>query len=143
MKRHISIAALAALSIIPAFAQRGAGPGFRLDYLAGYLSLTDSQKTDAQAIFDAAHTASQTALGQMTTARDALKQAVKDGKPDATLDQLAAAVGVIEGQLAAIQAKAESKFYALLTTDQKAKYDQLGDRSGPGMRRMPRGAGGQ
>jgi hypothetical protein len=45
---------------------------------------------------------------------------------------LAAAVGVIEGQLLAIRAKAETKFYALLTADQKTKYDAFKERSGGG-----------
>ena len=129
--------------MVPVLAQRGTGPGNRLDFLTGYLSLTDSQKTQAQAIFDAAHTDSQAAMGQMTGARDALKQAIKDGKPDPTLDQLAAAVGVISGQIAGIEAKAQSKFYALLTTEQKAKYDQLGDRGGFGPRAMPRPGSGR
>ena len=47
------------------------------------------------------------------------------------LDRLSVAVGVIEGQLTAIRTKAFAKFYALLTAEQKTKYDSLGDR-GPG-----------
>lgn len=129
---------MAALSVIPVLAQRGPGPGNRLDFLTGYLSLTDSQKTQAQAIFDAADSAAETARGQLTSARDTLRQAVKDGKPDSILDQLAAAVGAVEGQLAAIHAKAQSKFYALLTAEQKAKYDQMGDRLGTGPHRIHR-----
>jgi len=110
------------------------GDGRRVDFLAGYLGLSDSQKTQAKAIFDASEQAAQTALGQLASARDALRLAVIDNKPDAELDRLAAAVGTVEGQLAAIHAKASAKFYALLTPEQKQKYDQLGERRGPGGR---------
>lgn len=108
----------------------GDRPGDRLEFLAGYLDLTDAQKTAAEAIFDAASKSAETALGQLTSARDSLRAAVKANAGDAELDRLAAAAGVIEGQLAAIRAKAEAKFYALLTTEQKAKYDSMGERAG-------------
>lgn len=130
MTRRYLAAAAAILAALPILAQgprRGGGPGGgRLGFLAGYLSLTDSQKQQAQAIFDAAGAASETARGQLTSARDALRSAVKANQGDTALDRLAAAVGVIEGQLAAIQAKAEASFYALLTAEQKTKYDQRG-----------------
>jgi Spy/CpxP family protein refolding chaperone len=104
----------------------------RLDFLAGYLGLSDSQKQQAQAIFDASEEAEQTARGELTSARQALRAGVKAGKTDAEFDQLGAAVGTAEGKLAAIQAKASAKFYALLTSEQKEKYDQLGERGRPG-----------
>lgn len=139
MKRRFLIAAPAILAALPMLAQiRGTfggppGGGMRgLNFLAGYLGLTDSQKQQAQAIFDAADQASETVRGQLTSARDALRTAVKANQPDAELDRLAAALGAIEGQLAGIRAKADAKFYALLTAEQKEKYDQLGTRSGPG-----------
>lgn len=102
----------------------------RLNFLAGYLSLTDAQKTQAQSIFTAADTAQQTASGALTAARTALHATIKANATDAEIDRLAAAVGVIEGQIAAIQTKAETKFYAILTPDQKTKYDALGSRGG-------------
>ncbi|MBN8730062.1 MAG: Spy/CpxP family protein refolding chaperone [Acidobacteria bacterium] len=127
MKRRITILTLLTLSALPVLAQPGPrSQAGRLDYLAGYLSLTDAQKTQAQAIFAAAQTAAETARGQMDSARAALNTAVKANASEAELDRLAAAIGVIEGQLAGIHAKAEAKFYALLTAEQKTKYDARG-----------------
>ena len=129
------MALLTALPVVSQGFRGGPGGGNRLDYLAGYLSLTDSQKTQAQAIFDAASTANETARGQLTAANDALKAAIKANKTDAELDQLAAAVGAVQGRMAGNSAKASAKFYALLTAEQKAKYDAMGERGGgPGPR---------
>jgi len=139
MKRRLAILSLAVLTAVPALAQRGPGQGgARLDYLAGYLSLTDAQKTQAQAIFDAAATATETARGQADSARTALTTAIKANASEAELDRLSAAIGVNHGQITAIQAKAQAKFYALLTTEQKAKYDARGG-MGAGMGGGPRG----
>jgi Spy/CpxP family protein refolding chaperone len=136
MKRRSVVAALALLAALPVLADDRASGGTRLDYLAGYLSLTDAQKTQAKTIFDAANTATETARGQLDAAQEALATAVKANRSDAELDRLAAATGVIQGQITAIRAKANAKFYALLTTEQKAKYDAMGDRGsrGPGGR---------
>jgi Spy/CpxP family protein refolding chaperone len=133
MKRRSVIAALALAAALPALADDFRAPGgSRLDFLAGYLSLTDAQKTQAKTIFDAADTAVTTARGALTAADDALEAAIKANQSDANLDRLAAAVGVIHGQIAAINAKAAAKFYALLTTEQKAKYDTFLARNGAG-----------
>lgn len=98
----------------------------RLDYLTGYLGLSEAQRTQAQTIFSAADTASETARGQLTAARDALNTAIRANASDAEIDRLSAAIGTIEGQLTAIQAKASARFYALLTAEQRTKYDQRG-----------------
>ncbi len=133
MKRRMTLAALALAAVLPALADDFRVPGAnRLDFLAGYLTLTDAQKAQAKTIFDAADTAATTARGSLTAAHDALEAAVKANRADAELDRLAAAVGVVQGQLAAIHAKAEAKFYALLTAEQKTKYDAFETRDGAG-----------
>jgi hypothetical protein len=43
------------------------------------------------------------------------------------IDQAAATIGNVSAQLTAIDAKAEAAFYALLTADQRARYDELGN----------------
>ncbi len=137
IRRNFIAASLAAVTFavaVPVFADDvGRVPGSnRLDFLAGYLSLTDSQKSQAKTIFDAATTAAATADGQLTAAHDALTVAVKANRADSELDRLAAAVGMIHGQLEAMRAKALAKFYALLTAEQKTKYDAMGNRQGRG-----------
>ncbi|MBM3794643.1 MAG: periplasmic heavy metal sensor [Acidobacteria bacterium] len=142
IKKTIASALLAAFALAaPASAQRppheGAGATMsssRLDFLAGYLGLTDSQKSQAKSIFDAASTASTTAQGQLAAARDALTAAVKTNAADTQLDRLAAAVGTVHGQIEAIRAKANAKFYALFTAEQKTKFDALGNRGQGGIR---------
>ena len=139
MKRRSLFVTMALLAALPVLADDFRVPGAnRLDFLAGYLGLTDQQKAQAKTIFDAAETATTTAEGQLTAAHDALTVAIKANKPDADLDRLSAAAGGIEGQLLAIRAKAETKFYALLNADQKIKYDAFKDRTGTG----PGGPGG-
>jgi len=108
----------------------GGDPADRVAYLTGYLTLTDAQKTQATTIFTAADTALTTLRGTMTAARDALKPAIKENRSDAELDRLSAAIGTVYAQQTAVQAKAEAKFYALLTAEQKTKYDALANRTG-------------
>jgi Spy/CpxP family protein refolding chaperone len=100
-------------------------PPSRLEFLTTYLSLTSSQQLAVKTIFDAEEAAAKTAMTSLQTAQDALTAADKQGQSDYQLDQLAATVGARFGDLAAIHAKAEAKFYAILTSDQQAKYDKL------------------
>jgi Spy/CpxP family protein refolding chaperone len=89
------------------------------------LSLTDEQKQQATAIFEAAETASAPVRENLALQRQALTDAAKSNAAEVTIDQLAATLGNTSGQLAAIQTKAFASFYALLTTEQKTKFDQL------------------
>ena len=137
MTRRFLIPAMALVVAFSALAQGPRGPrggGRGLDFLVGYLALSDSQRQQAQTIFDAARQSSETARGQLASAREALQTAIKANRSEAELDRLAAAVGTVEGQLIAIDAKASAKFYALLTAEQKAKYNELGNRGGRGER---------
>lgn len=107
----------------------------RLDFLAQQLSLTDTQKQQAKTIFDAALQANQALRDQIRQAHDALTTAAKAGRSDAEISVLGTNLGNLEGQAAANDAKALGKFYALLTPDQKTKFD-----SAP---RGPMGFGGR
>jgi Spy/CpxP family protein refolding chaperone len=92
------------------------------------LQLTDAQQTQAQQIFQAAHANAQALETQLQGIHTQLASAVKSGAPDAQIDQLCSQAGTVMGQLMAIRTKAFAKFYAILTPDQKAKADAMGDR---------------
>lgn len=117
------------------FAAGGDGPdAMSTGFLAGYLNLTDAQKTQAEAIFSAARTAAAPVRGQLTSAREALQAAVKAGKTDAEIDALSAPIGSLTAQLTAIQSKAMVKFRAILTPEQITKLDSREGRRGPRFR---------
>jgi Spy/CpxP family protein refolding chaperone len=120
--------AMAAASMLPAVAQRADARGNRLDFLTGYLTLTEAQVAQAKTIFEAESAAAESARGRMESAQTALNDAVKANKADAELDRLAAAMGGISGDMAAIHAKSTAKFAAILTSAQKDKFFSLRDR---------------
>ena len=143
-----SLAAL--LVALPALAQRPTGsgapdPAARYEFIAGYLNLSDSQKEQAKAVFSGGTADREAMQGKMQSAREALQAAVKGNKADFEIDQLAAAVGTLEGQGVAARAKLEKKFYTILNDEQKKKLETLlqqgmgvGRPSGP-----PAGVGGR
>lgn len=147
------------------FAQQGRGPRrmgagngqppdpaamiqMHVDRLATLLSLTDAQKTKATTIFTDVQTASQSIRASLQTAHQSLADAIKKNDTG-SIDSLAMTIGNATGQLTAIQAKSDAAFYAILTADQKAKYDSMprgGPRGGfgPGpFGRPPQGGQGQ
>ena len=101
----------------------------RVQMLTNLLTLDSSQQAQAKTIFTDEVTASQGLQDKVKAAHDALDTAVKSGASDAQIDQLAAAVGAVQGQATAIHAKAQAKFRLILTAAQKEKLDS----SGPGM----------
>ncbi len=160
MKKITYLLTSFALAAAMAFAQPGPGQGpgrfggrgtppdpaamiqMHVDRLATVLGLDDTQKAQAVTIFTDAQTASQTARTTVDTARQSLKNAIKENNVT-NISSLAAQIGTGEGQLTASQATAEAKFYALLSTDQKTKYDSMnhGPRGGMGPGASPMGMG--
>lgn len=114
----------------------------RVSRLTTLLALTDAQATQATAIFTSAQTATQNILPNIAAARQSLAAAVQKNDT-ASIDQLAATLGTLTGQLTAINSKADAAFYALLTADQQAKFAALphGGPGGPGGRGGPGGPG--
>jgi len=141
------ILTIAALSAVLGFAQgtpTGHGPGNgtppdpaqriarRVDALTRLLSLTDAQKQQATTLFTNADAESQSIRTQLRSANDAIAAAVKTNNT-AAIDQNAATVGSLNGQLISIESKANAAFYAILTPDQQAKYPVNGPGfGGPG-----------
>jgi Spy/CpxP family protein refolding chaperone len=102
----------------PDFAQR------RIDFLSTALSLTDAQKQQATEFFNTARQENQPLEESMKQARTTLVEAAESGE-EAQLDQAAAKVGTLCGQMAAVRAKAFAKLYSVLTPEQRQKADQL------------------
>ena len=102
----------------------------RVNRLTTLLGLTDAQKSQATTIFTNAYTASQSILTSLQTAHQSLAAAVTANSA-ATIDQVSGTIGTLEGQLLAINSKADSAFYAILTSDQQTKFDAM-PHGGPG-----------
>lgn len=96
----------------------------RVQFFASRASLTDAQKQQALSIFTASDQSSEPLDERLSAARKALRDASRRAATAGEIDQLAATVGTLTGQLAAIQAKADASFFALLTSDQREKMDQ-------------------
>lgn len=105
----------------------------RVNHLTTLLSLTAAQQAQATTIFTNAFNSSQSIQSSLQTDRQSLGDAVKANN-SVSIDQIAANIGTLQGQITAINSKADAAFYALLTADQKAKFDALphGGPGGPG-----------
>src|SRR5437879_4904422 len=111
-KKVLSVFAAGVLAAGMIFAA-GQGPGGRhgmmggkrLDFMATALDLTDAQQQTAKAIFDQAKTSAQRIRDQQKQNHQAMSAAIKAGKSEAELTQLATQQGALMGQLAAIHAK--------------------------------------
>jgi Spy/CpxP family protein refolding chaperone len=104
----------------------------RIEHLSAELQLTAEQKTEATTIFNEEATAIRALQPQLREASTALRNAVKTTGLDADIERAAAQLGTLQGQMAAINGKAQARLRAILTPDQKTKLDASMDR-GPGM----------
>jgi Spy/CpxP family protein refolding chaperone len=95
-------------------------------FLAAYLDLTASQQDQAKAIFESTRQANEPVMDQLRQIRESAKAAVKSGKTEAELRQIAGGAGPLVAQAAANHLVAMSKFYNLLTLNQKEKLEKLG-----------------
>jgi Spy/CpxP family protein refolding chaperone len=153
MNTLFRIIAVGVLLTATTMAQRGFGPRAsggsppdpativqnQVARLTTLLSLTPAQASQATTIFTNAATAISTLQTTLSTDRDSLQTAIK-GNATANIDQLSATIGTLTGQITSVQSKADAAFYAILTTDQQAKLDQLGGFGfGPGRGGPPPG----
>jgi Spy/CpxP family protein refolding chaperone len=129
------------------FAQTATAPSIativehRVARLTTSLSLTTAQQTQATAIFTNVLTADAANRTSLDTARSALKAAVKANNIS-VINQTATSIGTLTGQITATDSLADAAFYALLTADQKTKFDAVGDSTGGGRGRFG-GPGGR
>jgi Spy/CpxP family protein refolding chaperone len=118
-----------------AFGRQQMGPGAAMraraggmgQLMAGYLGLTDAQKTQLQEIRQNARAQAQPIQEQLRQNRQELQAATKAGQP---VDAIAAQQGKLLGDLIAIRARTQQQFRALLTPEQQAKLDQFENRRG-------------
>jgi Spy/CpxP family protein refolding chaperone len=88
------------------------------------LTLTPAQVEQATTFFTAEATAHQNARASEHAAHQALEAAVK-ANDSAAIQSTAASLGQISTETIAAHAVAQAQFYAILTADQKTKFDQL------------------
>ena len=111
----------------------------RMQRMATYLNLTDTQKEQAKSIFQEARQTAQPVAQQLKQNRQAMFDAVKTDN-EAQIDQLASTQANLMSQMVAIRTKAMAKVYTLLTPEQKAKADELHSRMQNRLQRSgPRG----
>jgi Spy/CpxP family protein refolding chaperone len=103
----------------------------RVQQLTRFLDLTTAQQESAKTIFTDEAKAMQALRPTAEAAREAMQNAVRNTGLDADVERAAAQLGAAETQMATARGKAEARFRALLTADQKTKLDT---RRGPGMR---------
>jgi Spy/CpxP family protein refolding chaperone len=146
--KNVALALTALMMILPGslLAQRPGDEDFghnpqgvrptRVDFLARRFGLTDAQKQQAAKILNTTGEARKDLLKGLKQAREDLNKAVKAGATDQQIEKLAGAMGTLQGQLAANEAKERTKLRALLTAEQQQRFDQFPE---PGAGMMMRG----
>lgn len=89
-----------------------------MEYTRRY-ELTESQRAQALTIFKDSDREAEPLEDRLEQAHRALRDATRRSASNAELDQLAATVGNLTGQLAAINAKADTAFFNTLTAKQR------------------------
>ena len=103
----------------------------RVTFLTSLLTLTTAQASQATTIFTNSAAAITPIQTNLSTARTSLRTAIQANNA-AQIDQLAAQIGTFNGQILAAESKAEAAFYALLTAEQRTRYDAVGGGRGRG-----------
>ena len=93
-------------------------------HLSRELNLTPDQQSKVKAIFADAWQRGEALAPKMREERAALKTAIKKGD-DREIDRILHQDAQLNADFRAVNVKAIAKVYAILTPDQKAKFDQL------------------
>jgi len=99
-----------------------------LNHLTQALNLTDSQRAQAQTIFQNARQSAQPIREELKQNREKLTAAAKISKNEAEIQKLAGEQGRLLGKLIAIRTEASAKFYQILTAEQRVKADEMHER---------------
>lgn len=98
--------------------------------LTALLGLTSAQAAQATTIFTNSLTAVGPLQTTMRTNRQSLETAITTNALS-VIEQVSANIGTLQGQITAIQSRANAAFYAILTPTQQAKVTQMGGLEGP------------
>ncbi|MBI4903700.1 MAG: Spy/CpxP family protein refolding chaperone [Acidobacteria bacterium] len=131
LNRLLTSVVLAALAVPgSAGAQRPDGPpdpqqrqAFLMDIMGTQLNLNKDQRGQLQGILDRAREAATPLHEQVAKSREAIRNAIRDGKSGAALDPYHKQLGHQFAQLMAIESKAYAELFAILTPEQKASAD--------------------
>lgn len=103
---------------------------WRVEGLTARLNLSDSQKQQVLAMYQGVEQSTQPLEDKLGQARKALRDASKNSAMT-EIERISAQIGVLSGQIAAIEAKCDASLYGMLTAEQKQKWDQpFGGRGG-------------
>ena len=97
---------------------------YRTQHLTQELNLTPDQQTKVKAIFADERQRREALAPKMREERAALKTAMQKGD-DQEIDRIVHQNAQLNADVKALHVKAMAKVYALLTPDQKTKFDQL------------------
>lgn len=153
MKKRIlviaSIAVLVVAATIFALAQghpgmgqgekmRGGGPEQMIEHISRELNLTDAQKEQVKAAFESMRATEEERHAKLDEIRKQIEAATANGQFDeATVRTLASQQAQLQADSMVDHLRMHAKLYSLLTTEQKAKADQMmkmhgGPGHGPG-----------
>jgi Spy/CpxP family protein refolding chaperone len=97
------------------------------------LGLTQDQQNQIQAIFKESREHNKDVMAKVKEEHMALREAIKSGS-ERDIDQITHRNAELNAKVAAMHAKTMAKVYAVLTPDQKAKWDQFQSRRSEGAR---------
>jgi Spy/CpxP family protein refolding chaperone len=117
----------------PGMGQRmhGGGPQDMIEHISRELNLTDAQKEQAKAIFEAQHAVEEERHAKLEELRKQIDAATANGQFDeATVRPLASQQAQLMTDEMVDHLRMHSKLYALLTAEQRTKADQMMKRHG-------------
>ena len=106
---------------------RGFGDGPLMGLARHMLDLTDAQQAQIKAIAKAAFDNNQALAAQLKAEHEAERAAIKAGKSDGELAQLAQSYAALHTQMHAVRLQTEAKIYKVLTPEQQAKAEKIRD----------------
>src|SRR5271154_503809 len=121
---HKAIARFTNLKSFYTIPKSTAKQGKYINFFTSLLLLTQTQQTQAAAIFSGASASHATVKANIKTAREALAQAVENND-GAGIERAAGAIGRLTAQRHVVGANANAAFFQLLTAEQQAKYTQF------------------